>query len=199
MVTVQIARWMNCTHPINDQLSLSWCLSFALNWLTWIFNHTAPVGMYLHVSSHFYWRKQSRGSIAVEWGLGYLHLCAYVVKCSNVFRKIAHFQIHFQLLAPPKGEDGLGEHDVWASAVLDGATDEENFIYWAVGKRSITYACFAYDYILAQHFSHTYVLGSNFGRIVKVKIGGTNTASSCTTSCFAVSLKWMTGLFQSQH
>ena len=58
------------------------------------------------------------------------------------------------------GDGGLDEKDVWASAV---EPDENNanggFLYFAVGDRS----------------------NAEFGRIVKVQIGGTDTASNCTS------------------
>jgi hypothetical protein len=61
------------------------------------------------------------------------------------------------------GNGGLDEKDVWAAAVEpDSSVADGGFIYFAVGPRSNT----------------------AFGRIVKVMIGGTDTATSCTSGCF---------------
>ena len=61
------------------------------------------------------------------------------------------------------GDGGLDEKDVWASAVEpDDNNANGGFLYFAVGDRS----------------------NAEFGRIVKVQIGGTDTASNCTSSCF---------------
>lgn len=68
-----------------------------------------------------------------------------------------------QMIELNGGNGGLDEKDVWAATVEpDETLADAGFIYFAVGPRSNT----------------------AFGRIVKVMIGGTNTASSCTSGCF---------------
>jgi len=61
------------------------------------------------------------------------------------------------------GDGGLGEKDVWSTAVQPDATDSNSgFVYFAVGSRSDAAA----------------------GRIVKIEVGGSDTAMTCVTGCF---------------
>ena len=61
------------------------------------------------------------------------------------------------------GDGGLGEKDVWSSAVQPDASDANaGFVYFAVGSRSDTTA----------------------GRIAKIEVGGSNTTSGCVSGCF---------------
>ena len=107
-------------------------------------------------------------ALAVHGAYGYAGTAGRDENCADCQHRSAcifMFSLDFDSRARPTkmielngGNGGLDEKDVWAAIVDPNA----GFIYFAVGPRSRT----------------------DFGRIVKVMIGGTDTAPSCTSGCF---------------